>query len=78
MPKYTAKSYTESVEYVGKLATLPNTNIDSEIALIAYVYGLDLFKVGNDVMKFARKWQRLLDKDNNPDDDRPVIPYGEH
>lgn len=78
MPKYTAKSYTESVEYVGKLATLPNTNIDSEIALIAYVYGLDLFKVGNDVMKFARKWNRLLDKDNNPDDDRPVIPYGEH
>ena len=65
MPKYTAKSYTESVEYVGKLATLPNTNIDSEIALIAYVYGLDLFKVGNDVMKFARKWQRLLDKDNS-------------
>jgi len=78
VPKYTAKSYTESVEYVGKLATLPNTNIDSEIALIAYVYGLDLFKVGNDVMKFARKWNRLLDKDNNPDDDRPVIPYGEH
>ena len=78
MPKFTAKSYTESVEYVGKLATLPNTNIDSEIALIAYVYGLDLFKVGNDVMKFARKWNRLLDKDNNPDDDRPVIPYGEH
>jgi len=37
-----------------------------------------LFKVGNDVMKFARKWNRLLDKDNNPDDDRPVIPYGEH
>ena len=78
MPKYTAKSYTESVEYVGKLATVPNSNIDSEIALIAYVYGLDLFKVGNDVMKFARKWNRLLDKDNNPDDDRPVIPYGEH
>jgi len=78
MPKFNAKSYTESVEYVGKLATLPNTNIDSEIALIAYVYGLDLFKVGNDVMKFARKWNRLLDKDNNPDDDRPVIPYGEH
>lgn len=63
MPKYTAKSYTESVEYVGKLATLPNTNIDSEIALIAYVYGLDLFKVGNDVMKFARKWNKLITKD---------------
>ena len=64
MPKYTAKSYTESVEYVGKLATLPNTNIDSEIALLAYVYGLDLFKVGNDVMKFARKWNKLISKDN--------------
>lgn len=63
MPKYTAKSYTESVEYVGKLATLPSTNIDSEIALIAYVYGLDLFKVGNDVMKFARKWNKLITKD---------------
>jgi hypothetical protein len=63
VPKYTAKSYTESVEYVGKLATLPSTNIDSEIALIAYVYGLDLFKVGNDVMKFARKWNKLITKD---------------
>jgi hypothetical protein len=63
MPKFNAKSYTESVEYVGKLATLPNTNIDSEIALIAYVYGLDLFKVGNDVMKFARKWNKLITKD---------------
>ena len=63
MPKYTAKSYTESVEYIGKLATVPNSNIDSEVALIAYVYGLDLFKVGNDVMKFARKWDRLINKD---------------
>ena len=63
MPKYTAKSYTESVEYIGKLATVPNSNIDSEIALIAYVYGLDLFKVGNDVLKFARKWDRLISKD---------------
>jgi len=63
VPKYTAKSYTESVEYIGKLATVPNSNIDSEIALIAYVYGLDLFKVGNDVLKFARKWDRLISKD---------------
>jgi len=63
MAKYTAKSYTESVEYIGKLATVPNSNIDSEIALIAYVYGLDLFKVGNDVLKFARKWDRLISKD---------------
>ena len=66
MPKYTAKSYTESVEYIGKLATVPNSNIDSEIALIAYVYGLDLFKVGNDVLKFARKWNKLITKDANP------------
>jgi hypothetical protein len=63
VPRYTAKSYTESVEYIGKLATVPNSNIDSEIALIAYVYGLDLFKVGNDVLKFARKWDRLIRKD---------------
>ena len=66
MPKYTAKSYTESVEYIGKLATVPNSNIDSEIALIAYVYGLDLFKVGNDVLKFARKWNKLINTDANP------------
>ena len=63
MPKYTAKSYTESVEYIGKLATVPNSNIDSEVALIAYLYDLDLFKVGNDVLKFARKWDRLISKD---------------
>jgi hypothetical protein len=66
MAKYTAKSYTESVEYIGKLATVPNSNIDSEIALIAYVYGLDLFKVGNDVLKFARKWNKLINTDANP------------
>ena len=65
MPKYTAKSYTESVEYIGKLATVPNSNIDSEIALIAYVYGLDLFKVGTDVLKFARKWNKLINADAN-------------
>lgn len=63
MPKYTAKSYTESVEYIGKLATVPNSNIDSEVALIAYLYELDLFKVGNDVLKFARKWDRLISKE---------------
>ena len=66
MPRYTAKSYTESVEYIGKLATVPNSNMDSEIALIAYVYGLDLFKVGNDVLKFARKWNKLINTDANP------------
>ena len=64
MPKFNARSYTESVEFIGKMATLPNTNVDSEIALLAYVYDLDLFKVGNDVMKFARKWNRLITKDN--------------
>ena len=61
---YKAKSYTEAVEFVGKLATLPNTNVDSEIAMIAYLYDLRLFKVGADVMKFARKWNRLISKDN--------------
>ena len=65
MPRYNAKSYTESVEYIGKLATVPNSNIDSEVALIAYLYDLDLFKVGNDVLKFARKWDRLISKDAN-------------
>jgi len=65
MPKFTVRPYTESIEFIGKMATLPNANVDSEIALLAFVYDLDLFKVGNDVMKFARKWQRLLDKDNS-------------
>lgn len=64
MPKFNTKTYTESVELVGKMATLPYADVDSEIALIAYVYNQDLFKVGNDVMKFTKKWNRLLDKDN--------------
>jgi hypothetical protein len=46
------------------MATLPNTNVDSEIATIAYVYNQDLFKVGNDVMKFANKWNKLITKDD--------------
>jgi hypothetical protein len=63
MPKFKTKTYTESIEFIGKMATLPDTNVDSEIALIAFVYDLDLFKVGNDVMRFARKWERLIQKD---------------
>lgn len=63
MPKFNTKTYTESIEFIGKMATLPNTNVDSEIALLAYVYNQDLFKVGADVMKFARKWNRLISKD---------------
>ena len=63
MPKFQTRTYTESVEYVGKLATLPNSNIDSEVALIAYMFKQDLFKVGKDVMKFAKKWDRLISKD---------------
>lgn len=63
MPKFNTRTYTESVEYVGKLATLPNSNIDSEIALIAYLFKQDLFKVGKDVMKFAKKWDRLINKE---------------
>jgi len=63
MPKFTTRTYTESIEYIGKLATLPDTNIDSEIATIAYVYKQDLFKVGKDVMRFANKWNKLISKD---------------
>jgi len=66
MPKFTTRTYTESIEYIGKLATLPDTNIDSEIATIAYVYKQDLFKVGKDVMRFANKWNKLITKDANP------------
>ena len=64
MPKFTTRTYTESIEYIGKLATLPDTNIDSEIATIAYVYKQDLFKVGKDVIRFANKWNKLISKDN--------------
>ena len=63
MPKFNTRTYTESIEYVGKLGTLPNSNIDSEVALIAYLFKQDLFKVGKDVMKFARKWDRLISKE---------------
>jgi hypothetical protein len=45
------------------MATIPNANVDSEIATIAFIFNQDLFKVGKDVMRFARKWQKLLDKD---------------
>jgi hypothetical protein len=63
MPKFQVRTYTESIEFIGKMATLPNANIDSEIATIAYVYKQDLFKVGKDVMKFAKKWNKLISKD---------------
>ena len=65
MPKFNTKTYTESIEFIGKMATLPYADVDSEIALIAFVYNQDLFKVGNDVMKFANKWNKLLVKDAN-------------
>jgi hypothetical protein len=60
MPKFTTRTYTESIEYIGKLATLPDTNIDSEVALIAYLFKQDIFKVGKDVLRFARKWNKLI------------------
>ena len=63
MPKFQVRTYTESVEFIGKMATLPDTNVDSEIATIAYIYQQDLFKVGKDVMKFAKKWDRLISKE---------------
>ena len=60
MPKFQTRTYTESIEYVGKLATLPDSNIDSEVALIAYMFKQDIFKVGKDVIRFAKKWDRLI------------------
>jgi len=63
--KFQTRTYTESVEYIGKLATLPNTNIDSEIATVAFIYQQDIFKVGKDVMRFASKWNKLITKDAN-------------
>jgi hypothetical protein len=62
MPKFQTRTYTESIEYVGKLATLPDSNIDSEVALIAYLFKQDLFKVGKDVIRFAKKWNKLINK----------------
>jgi hypothetical protein len=64
MPKFQVRTYTESIEFIGKLATLPNANVDSEIATIAYVYKQDLFKVGKDVIRFANKWNKLISKDS--------------
>ena len=65
MAKFQTRTYTESVEFIGKMATLPNTNVDTEIATIAYIYQQDLFKVGKDVMRFARKWNKLITKDSS-------------
>ena len=64
MAKFQTRTYTESVEFIGKMATLPNTNVDTEIATIAYIYQQDIFKVGKDVMRFANKWNRLIAKDS--------------
>ena len=66
MPRFITRTYTETVEYVGKLATVPNSNIDSEVALIAYMYKQDIFKVGKDVIRFASKWDRLISKNSVP------------
>lgn len=64
MAKFQTRTYTESVEFIGKMATLPNTNVDTEIATIAFIYQQDLFKVEKDVMRFAKKWNKLISKDN--------------
>lgn len=64
MAKFQTRTYTESVEFIGKMATLPSTNVDSEIATVAYIYQQDIFKVGKDVMRFAKKWNKLISKDN--------------
>ena len=61
--KFKTKTYNDSVELVAKMATLPNANVDAEIALLAYIFNQDLFKVGKDVMRFAKKWNKLIMKD---------------
>ena len=61
--KFKTKTYNDSVELVAKMATLPNANVDAEIALLAYIFNQDLFKVGKDVMRFAKKWNNLIMKD---------------
>ena len=60
--KFKTKTYGEAIELVGKMATLGD-NVDAEIALVAFIFNQDLFKVGNDVMRFARKWNKLITKD---------------
>ena len=62
--KFKTKTYFESVELVAKMATLPNANVDAEIALLAFIFNQDLFRVGKDVMRFARKWNKLIMKDD--------------
>ena len=60
--KFKTKTYGDAVELVGKMATLGG-NVDAEIALVAFIFNQDLFKVGNDVMRFARKWNKLITKE---------------
>ena len=64
MAKFQTRTYTESVEFIGKMATLPNSNVDTEIATVAYIYQQDIFKVGKDVMRFGKKWNKLISKDS--------------
>ena len=64
MSKFKTRTYTESIEFIGKMATLPNANVDTEIATIAFIYQQNLFKVGKDVIKFANKWNKLITKDS--------------
>ena len=60
--RFKTKTYGDAVELVGKMATLGG-NVDAEIALVAFIFNQDLFKVGNDVMRFARKWNKLITKE---------------
>ena len=59
--KFKTRTYGESVELVGKMATV-SENVDAEIALLAYVFQQDIFKVGKDVMRFANRWNKLIMK----------------
>ena len=62
MPKFQVKTYQETVEFLGKLCTVDD-DILTEVAVAAFIYNQDLRKVGQDVAKFAIKWQKLIDKD---------------
>lgn len=59
--KFRTKTYGETVEFLGKLAT-SNPDVGAECALVAFIFEQDFLKVATDVSKFANKWQKLLDK----------------
>lgn len=57
--KFRTKTYTETVEFLGKLAT-SNPDVGPECALVSYIFCQDFLKVATDVEKFARRWEKLI------------------